>query len=231
MNQVIKKNFEIDKTKAKRLRSMGISGLFLQINKKNEQSSSKTPQNIDNLNIKEVKNIVQECQSCELHKTRNMSVFGEGNENAQIMFIGEAPGKDEDMTGQPFVGRAGQLLDRIIQAMKMKREDIYICNTVKCRPENNRKPTVDEVKSCSSFLDFQIKKVNPKIIICLGLVAAEYILGENDKLKNLRGKFYERHGAKILITYHPAALLRDPSKKKLVWEDMQIVMKEVGIDV
>ena len=119
MNQVIKKNFEIDKTKAKRLRSMGVSGLFVQINKKNEQSSSKTPQNIDNLNIKEVKNIVQECQSCELHKTRNMSVFGEGNENAQIMFIGEAPGKDEDMTGQPFIGRAGQLLDRIIQAMKM----------------------------------------------------------------------------------------------------------------
>ena len=116
----------------------------------------------------EVKNIVQECQSCELHKTRNMSVFGEGNENAQIMFIGEAPGKDEDMTGQPFIGRAGQLLDRIIQAMKMKREDIYICNTVKCRPEDNRKPTVDEVKSCSSFLDFQIKKVNPEIIICLG---------------------------------------------------------------
>ena len=159
MNQVIKKNFEIDKTKAKRLRSMGISGLFLQINKKNEQSSSKTPQIIDNLNIKEVKNIVQECQSCELHKTRNMSVFGEGNENAQIMFIGEAPGKDEDMTGQPFIGRAGQLLDRIIQAMKMKREDIYICNTVKCRPEDNRKSTVDEVKSCSSFLDFQIKNL------------------------------------------------------------------------
>ena len=130
MNQVIKKNFEIDKTKAKRLRSMGVSGLFVQINKKNEQSSSKTPQNIDNLNIKEVKNIVQECQSCELHKTRNMSVFGEGNENAQIMFIGEAPGKDEDMTGQPFIGRAGQLLDRIIQAMKMKREDIYILSLI-----------------------------------------------------------------------------------------------------
>ena len=231
MNQVIKKNFEINKTKAEKLRSMGISGLFMPIGKKMDQGPSETSKNINNLDINEVKNIVQECRSCELHKTRNMSVFGEGNENAEIMFIGEAPGKDEDLTGKPFVGKAGQLLDRIIQAMKMKREDIYICNTVKCRPEDNRKPTIDEIKSCSTFLDFQIKKIKPKIIICLGLVAAENILGENDKLKNLRGKFYEKYGAKILITYHPAALLRDPSKKKLVWEDMQIVMREVGIYV
>ena len=231
MNQVIKKNFEIDKTKAEKLRSMGISGLFMPIDKKTDQGPSVTSENINNLDINEVKNIVQECRSCELHKTRNMSVFGEGNENAEIMFIGEAPGKDEDSTGKPFVGKAGQLLDRIIQAMKMKREDIYVCNTVKCRPENNRKPSIDEIESCSTFLDFQIKKIKPKIIVCLGLVAAENILGENDKLKNLRGKFYEKYGAKILITYHPAALLRDPSKKKLVWEDMQIVMREVGIHV
>ena len=231
MNQVIKKNFEIDKTKAEKLRSMGISGLFIPIDKKTDQGPSETSKNINNLDINEVKNIVQECRSCELHKTRNMSVFGEGNENAEIMFIGEAPGKDEDLTGKPFVGKAGQLLDRIIQAMKMKREDIYICNTVKCRPQDNRKPSIDEIKSCTTFLDFQIKKIKPKIIVCLGLVAAENILGENDKLKNLRGKFYEKYGAKILITYHPAALLRDPSKKKLVWEDMQIVMREVGIYV
>ena len=231
MNQVIKKNFEIDKIKAKKLRSMGISGLFIPIDKKTDDSLSETSKKINNLDINEVKSIVKECKSCELYKTRNMSVFGEGNENAEIMFIGEAPGKDEDLTGKPFVGKAGQLLDKIIQAMKMKREDIYICNIVKCRPEDNRKPSIHEVKSCSTFLDFQIKKVNPKIIVCLGLVAAENILGENDKLKNLRGKFYEKYGAKILITYHPAALLRDPSKKKLVWEDMQIVMREVGIYV
>ena len=201
------------------------------IDKKTDQGPSETSENINNLDINEVKNIVQECRSCELHKTRNMSVFGEGNENAEIMFIGEASGKDEDLTGKPFVGKAGQLLDRIIQAMKMKREDIYICNTVKCRPQDNRKPSIDEIKSCTTFLDFQIKQIKPKIIVCLGLVAAESILGENDKLKNLRGKFYEKYGAKILITYHPAALLRDPSKKKLVWEDMQIVMREVGIYV
>ena len=144
------------------------------------------------------------------------------------MFIGEGPGKDEDEAGLPFVGRAGQLLNKILEAMKLPIDNVYICNIVKCRPPQNRKPTFDEIDSCSHYLMGQISFVKPKVIICLGATAAEGILGTKERIKDLRGKFFDKYNAKIIVTYHPAALLRDPSRKKLVWEDMQLVMREIG---
>jgi len=173
---------------------------------------------------------VAQCTRCpELAATRTQTVFGVGNPEARVLFLGEAPGADEDRQGEPFVGRAGQLLNRIIEACKMKREDIYICNILRCRPPGNRNPLPIEASNCREWLDGQLRLVDPEYIVCWGSVAASNLLGITDPIGRLRGRFFQHGRAKVLCTYHPSYLLRNPAAKKLVWEDMQILMKELGI--
>jgi len=183
-----------------------------------------------------------DCTRCRLHKQgRKQIVFGVGNPNADLMFIGEAPGADEDQQGEPFVGRAGQLLTNMIKAMGLERERVYIANIIKCRPPNNRTPERDECETCSPFLMRQVATIKPKVIVALGAVAAKTLLAINDSMSNLRGRWYEFKptavrsndpnwsGAKLAVTYHPAFLLRDPRQKKEAWKDLQMVMKELGL--
>jgi uracil-DNA glycosylase len=166
-----------------------------------------------------------ECLKCALGSTRTKFVFGVGNPKATLMFIGEAPGADEDAQGEPFVGRAGQLLTKIIEAIHFKRSDVYICNILKCRPPNNRKPTLEESELCKPYLKKQIELVKPKVIVCLGLTAAENLLGTKEAMGKLRGRVMEYEGVPVMITYHPAALLRNPNWKRPTWEDVQAVRK------
>lgn len=175
--------------------------------------------------------VVAGCKRCtELAETRTQTVFGVGNADAQIMFIGEAPGADEDKQGEPFVGRAGQLLNKIIEACQLQRSDIYICNILRCRPPGNRNPLPQEAANCREFLDAQIQVVNPEYIVCWGTVAAQNLLNEKRTIGRLRGSFHQHKSAKVLCTYHPSYLLRNPSAKKDVWEDMKILMKDLGLN-
>jgi len=177
-----------------------------------------------------IREVIGECTRCKLHKQgRKQIVFGVGNPNAELMFVGEAPGADEDQQGEPFVGRAGQLLNNMITAMGLKREDVYIANVIKCRPPGNRTPERDECETCSPFLMRQIDVVQPKVIVALGAVAAKNLLGLNDSMANLRGRFYDFRGTRLAVTYHPAFLLRDPRQKKEAWKDLQMVMKAMGL--
>ena len=173
---------------------------------------------------------IGDCTRCPLHKQgRKQIVFGTGNPRADIMFIGEGPGADEDTQGVPFVGRAGQLLNNMIAAMGIRREDVYIANVVKCRPPGNRTPEREECATCSPFLLRQIDAVKPKMIIALGAVAAKTLLGLNDSLSNLRGHIYDFRNTQLVVTYHPAYLLRDPNQKKEAWKDLQMVMRHLGL--
>ncbi len=171
--------------------------------------------------LKELDSMIHDCQKCELGKTRNKFVFGVGNPNATAMLIGEAPGADEDAQGEPFVGRAGKLLNDILKALNMKREDVYIANILKCRPPNNRDPLPLEEDTCKPYLLKQIELIKPKIILCLGRVAANALLGKKLSLTDLRENIYEFEGIKVFATYHPAALLRNPHWKKDCWEDFK----------
>jgi len=168
------------------------------------------------------------CLKCPLGATRTKFVFGVGNPDADVMFIGEGPGADEDAKGEPFVGRAGKLLDKIIDATGMKRADVYICNIVKCRPPNNRAPLPAEEETCTPYLMKQIELVKPKFIICLGRTAAQWLLKTTDGLSAMRGRMHDFHGSRLIVTYHPAALLRNPEWKKPTWEDMKMLMKALG---
>ena len=161
------------------------------------------------------------CKKCRLWETRTNVVVGDGNRNADIMFIGEGPGRDEDLSGRPFVGRAGQLLDKMIGAIGFRREEVYIANVVKCRPPNNRTPEESEADACLPYLRVQFALIRPKIIVCLGATAAKYIYDPNVRITRDRGVWKDKKGVWILPTYHPAALLRDESKKREAWEDMQ----------
>jgi uracil-DNA glycosylase family 4 len=173
---------------------------------------------------------IGDCTRCRLHKQgRKQIVFGVGDARAELMFIGEAPGADEDLQGEPFVGRAGQLLNNMIKAMGLRREDVYIANIIKCRPPNNRTPERDECETCSPFLFRQIEVINPKAIVALGSVAAKTLLAINAPMSELRGRWYDFRGTKLAVTYHPAFLLRDPRQKKEAWKDLQMVMKELGL--
>ena len=183
------------------------------------------------MNLEEIREEIGDCTRCPLHEGRTNLVFGEGNPKARLVFVGEGPGRDEDMQGKPFVGRSGQLLTRIIEAMGLKREDVYICNVVKCRPPNNRTPEPDEMSTCEQFLFKQIRSIKPDVIVCLGATAAKSILKTKNSLTSLRGKFHMYSGSKLMVTYHPAALLRNPHFKKPAWEDMQTVMKELGLPI
>nr|MBN2277095.1 uracil-DNA glycosylase [candidate division Zixibacteria bacterium] len=166
---------------------------------------------------------IDKCLKCPLGSTRTKFVYGTGNPDAGIMFIGEAPGRDEDLQGIPFVGRAGQLLDKILAAIKFSREDVYIANILKCRPPNNRDPQPEEMKACMPYLLEQIRLINPRIICALGRIAAQGLLETTTPLGKLRKKWHDFHGIPFLVTYHPAALLRFPSYKKDVWEDVQML--------
>jgi uracil-DNA glycosylase len=179
--------------------------------------------------LKEIRDDIGDCTRCRLHKGRTNLVFGVGNVDADIMFVGEGPGADEDAQGEPFVGRAGQLLNNMISAMGLKREDVYIANVVKCRPPGNRTPEKDECDVCSPFLMRQIDVIKPKVIVALGAVAAKNLLTMNDSMANLRGRWYDFRDSRLLVTYHPAYLLRDPRQKKEAWKDLQMVMKYLGL--
>jgi uracil-DNA glycosylase len=171
-----------------------------------------------------------DCTRCRLHKQgRKQIVFGVGNPRAELMFIGEAPGADEDQQGEPFVGRAGQLLNNMIKAMGLGREDVYIANIIKCRPPNNRTPERDECDTCSPFLLRQIAVIQPRVIVALGAVAAKTLLAINASMAELRGRWYDFRGTRLAVTYHPAFLLRDPRQKKEAWKDLQMVMKDLGL--
>jgi len=172
-----------------------------------------------------------ECTRCKLHKTRNKIVFGDGSAKAQLVFVGEGPGADEDAQGLPFVGRAGKLLTQMIEAMGLQRRDVYICNVVKCRPPGNRQPEPDEVSKCSPFLFRQLDVLQPKVIVCLGATAAQTLLQTNHGISHFRGQWMDFRGYKMLATYHPAYLLRNPVAKGEVWKDLQRVMAELGLEV
>ncbi|WP_324824619.1 uracil-DNA glycosylase [Sinanaerobacter sp. ZZT-01] len=173
--------------------------------------------------LNELETIVKKCHGCPLFKTRTNVVFGEGKEENQIMFIGEGPGYHEDQTGRPFVGRAGELFDRMLDAVDLTREEVYIANIVKCRPPNNRNPFEEECRSCIEFLRWQVKIINPDILVCLGSVSARNILQSDFKITKNRGVWYKKGKFNIIATYHPAAILRDEKKKKAAWEDFKSI--------
>ncbi len=171
--------------------------------------------------LEEIRADLGDCQRCKLAPLRKNIVFGSGNRRAELLFVGEAPGADEDEQGLPFVGRAGQLLTRIIEAIGMRREDVYICNILKCRPPANRSPEPDEIASCEPFLLRQIASIKPKVICALGTFGAQTLLHTKEPISRLRGHFIEFRGAKLIATFHPAYLLRNPNEKRKVWEDVQ----------
>ena len=192
--------------------------------------------------LKLIREDLGDCTRCKLHKQgRKQIVFGVGNPRAELMFVGEGPGADEDTQGEPFVGRAGQLLNNMIKAMGIRREDVYIANVVKCRPPGNRTPERDECDTCSPFLMRQIAVIKPKVVVALGAVSAKNLLAINAPMSELRGRFYDFlpsgarstdpswQGAKLAVTYHPAFLLRDPRQKGEAWKDLQMVMKYLGL--
>jgi DNA polymerase len=178
--------------------------------------------------LEAVRELIGECQRCRLAKARNKLVFADGDPNAQLMFVGEGPGADEDAQGLPFVGRAGQLLNNMIVAMGLKREQVYIANIVKCRPPQNRKPEPDEANTCMPFLERQIEIVRPRVLVALGATAATYLLGMRGSIGSMRGRIHDYRGIQTIVTYHPAFLLRDPAQKKEAWKDLQIAMAALG---
>jgi len=181
------------------------------------------------ITLEEIREEIGDCTRCQLHEGRTNLVFGDGNPKARLVFVGEGPGRDEDMQGKPFVGRSGQLLTKIIEAMGLTRDDVYICNVVKCRPPNNRTPEADEMDTCEQFLFKQIRAIKPEVVVCLGATASQSLLKTKGSLGSLRGKFHIYGNTKLMVTYHPAALLRNPNFKKPLWDDMQVVMKELGL--
>ncbi len=197
---------------------IGIDGI-VRSKKTTESSGRQFP------TLESVYDMLKGCQRCKLHNGKTHLVFGAGNPNADLVFIGEAPGFYEDQQGQPFVGQAGELLTRIIHAIRLRREDVYITNIMKCRPPHNRDPEPDEIAMCEPFLRQQLTIIQPKIICALGKFAAQTLLKVTTPISKLRGRFYDYHGIKLMPTYHPAYLLRHPGDKGLVWQDMQMIQK------
>ncbi len=178
--------------------------------------------------LADLERIVSVCEKCRLSKSRTQVVYGVGNPNADLMFIGEAPGRDEDIQGEPFVGRAGQLLTDIIKAMKLTRDDVYIANVIKCRPPENRNPEQDEMDMCRPYIRRQVEIIQPKVIVTLGRFAVQSLTEKAYAISAVRGEWLEYNGVKVMPTYHPAYLLRNPAAKKEVWADMKKVMAELG---
>jgi len=202
-------------------RDIGVRDVFLQ-----RSAAAKTPPALVPGSMPDLPSLgrfLEGCQRCKLGKTRTNLVFGQGNPHAELMFVGEAPGRDEDEQGFAFVGRAGQLLTKIIEAIGRKREDVWICNVLKCRPPNNRNPEPDEVATCRPFLDEQVRLIAPKVIVTLGTFAAQAVLETDESIGRLRGRWQAARGVRVMPTFHPAFLLRSPERKKDVWEDMKLV--------
>jgi len=196
---------------------------------KNETSLFESMDHVENDTLARIREDLGDCTRCRLHQRRNKLVFGEGNSRAELVFVGEGPGHDEDVQGLPFVGRAGKLLTQMIEAMGLQREQVYICNVVKCRPPENRKPEDDEVATCSPYLYRQLDVIGPKAIVCLGATAAQALLKTKDSISRYRGQWFDFRGSKLLVTYHPAYLLRNPAAKADVWKDLQKVMAHLGL--
>lgn len=181
--------------------------------------------------LESVRESLGDCKACKLSATRTHIVFGDGNPKADLLFVGEGPGRDEDIQGLPFVGKSGQLLTKMITAMGLSREKVYIANIIKCRPPNNRNPEADEIAACSPFLAQQIAAIAPKVVCALGTFAAQTLLKTDTKITLLRGQFHDLNGIKVLPTFHPAYLLHNPGQKIKVWEDLQKVMTVLGLPV
>src|SRR3984957_9289569 len=195
----------------------------------NTSSLFESMDRIEGDTLERIREDLGECTRCGLHKQRNKIVFGAGNPRAELVFVGEGPGHDEDVQGLPFVGRAGKLLTQMIEAMGLTREQVYICNVVKCRPPENRKPEDDEVATCSPYLFRQLDVIGPKAIVCLGGTAAQALLKTKDSISRFRGTWFDYRGTKLLATYHPAYLLRNPAAKAEVWQDLKKVMAHLGL--
>lgn len=206
------------------LREFGFTHLDLRANPATQQPGNPEPNNLDVIAAE-----ARICTKCRLAKTRTQVVWGTGNPNADLMFIGEAPGRDEDLKGEPFVGRAGQLLTDIIKAMKLSREDVYIANVIKCRPPENRNPEPDELEMCRPYIRTQVELIKPRVIVTLGKFALQSLTGKAS-ISAARGAWTDYEGIRVMPTYHPAYLLRTPSAKKDVWNDMKKVMTELGIN-
>jgi len=204
-------------------KELGIEGLQL------SRGTSKMFDNYQEtkkITLEDIRSDLGDCRRCKLHKTRRNIVFGEGNSRAKLVFVGEGPGRDEDLQGTPFVGKAGQLLARIIESIHLTREEVYIANIIKCRPPENRNPDPDEIAACQPFLASQLEAIRPKIICALGNFASQSLLRTGESISHLRGRFHNFHGIKLMPTYHPAFLLRNPDNKREVWQDMQMIQKE-----
>ena len=186
----------------------------------------------ETLDLERLRSLIGECKRCPLHKGRKNLVFGEGNPRARLVFVGEAPGREEDLIGKPFVGEAGRLLTKIIEnGMGLKRNDVYICNVIKCHPPQNRDPEPKEVAACLPFLKKQLEIIAPEVICILGRIAAQALLGKDFKITQDRGKWFEFEGIPVMPTFHPAYLLRNPKAKRPVWEDVKQVMNKLGLKV
>jgi uracil-DNA glycosylase len=200
-------------------RDLGVADLFL-----DAPAPSSTGLSVGSMpDLSALSRFLEGCPRCKLSKTRTNLVFGQGNPKAELMFVGEAPGRDEDEQGLAFVGKAGQLLTRIIEAMGKKRDDVFIANVLKCRPPNNRNPEPDEVATCRPFLFEQVRLIGPKVIVTLGTFAAQAVIETDEPIGRLRGRWRTAQGVKVMPTFHPAFLLRSPERKKDVWEDMKLV--------
>ncbi len=204
----------------KRVSSGGTPSVKTSVNNKNMRK-----------NLETIETEVVSCHKCDLSKTRTNTVFGVGSNNARLMFIGEAPGANEDKEGEPFVGRAGKLLTKMIEAMGLRRDEVYIANILKCRPPGNRDPLPSEVELCEEYLISQIEAIKPEVIVALGAVSAKTLLKTKDPISRLRGEFHSYHGAPLLPTFHPAYLLRNPPAKKEAWADLQMVLRKLGMPI
>jgi DNA polymerase len=191
-----------------------------------EKESPPAARPVSSSTLEAVREELGDCRRCKLHPTRTNIVFGTGNPKAKLAFVGEGPGRDEDLQGKPFVGLAGQLLTKIIQAIQLTREEVYITNIIKCRPPGNRNPEPDEIKACEPFLIKQLEVIRPKLICALGTFAAQTLLKTEERISLLRGRFHQYQGIPLMPTYHPAYLLRNPNFKRDVWEDMKKIKKE-----
>jgi len=204
---------------------------YLPIKKKDVEgflTRNVTPETYTAPQLKALRDNIGDCKRCKLSENRNNIVFGDGSPDADIMFIGEGPGKDEDLQAKPFVGVAGKLLTNLIVKLGLKREDVYIANIIKCRPLRNRDPEDDEVTSCRPFVEEQIGIIKPKVIICLGRVAAQTLLKVKTPISRMRGNFFKYNDIPVMPTFHPAYLLRNPKDKRLTWDDMHKVLKKLG---
>lgn len=211
------------------LRDTGVEELPLRLSppqpSARQEEHQATPTGSGRETLEAIRADLGDCRRCKLCTGRKNIVFGVGSPQARLLFVGEAPGRDEDLQGEPFVGEAGKLLTKMIEAMQFKRQEVYICNVIKCRPPANRNPEADEIELCSPFMLRQIEAIAPKAIVALGTFAAQTLLGSREPISRLRGKFHDYHGIPLMPTFHPSFLLRSPEKKREAWLDLQQVMK------